>query len=96
MPKWEYCQVVWKVSSVSDAQKRELEEEGFEGLIKLEGEITVARLGYLKVLGSSDELEKIVDLENTIAQLGRDGWELVSHTQVTAPTIQVFYFKRQL
>ena len=96
MPEWEYCHVAWKVRQISDAQERELEEQGFEGLIETEEETTVARLGYLNFLGCAEKPQAIVELENTIAQLGRDGWELVSHTQITSPTaVQVFYFKRQ-
>ena len=96
MPEWEYCQVIWKVSRLSEADKRDLENHGFRGLIEVEQGQTIARLGYLKLLGSPQEPEQIVDLGKTISQLGRDGWELASHSQITAPTAEVFYFKREI
>jgi hypothetical protein len=98
MTQWEYCRVEWKVSPISsDEEKRDLQEHGFKGKI-LEGEeVTLAAFGYLKFLGSSQEPEEITNPDHAMAQLGRDGWELVSHTEITSPTeMEVFYFKRQL
>lgn len=38
----------------------------------------------------------LTDLDDTIAQLGLDGWELVSHSHVENPRIWSFSFKRPI
>lgn len=93
--QWEYCQIAWMARRASDAERLALENDGFEGLIVTEGEVHVAKLGWLSFLGSSQEAEEVVNLGDRMAQLGQDGWELISHVEVTSPTTrEVFHFKR--
>jgi hypothetical protein len=94
MPGWEYCQLLWKAGPISEAEKRELECQGLDHLIAYdEG---VAAFGFMTILGSPDDPKQIASLGDCMASLGRNGWELVSHSQVTTgATYQVFYFKRE-
>lgn len=40
------------------------------------------------------EIRDIDDVHQTIAQLGEDGWEMVSLVQIAEPDARVYYFKR--
>jgi hypothetical protein len=54
-------------------------------------------MGLLERMGSDAPAKPIRQLDSTIAQLGRDGWELVSHVQLHDPVpVQHWYFKRLL
>ncbi len=52
-----------------------------------------AKVVYLKPAGQKHRAEKVEEIYQVLAELGLDGWELVSHTQ----TISEYYtFKRAL
>ncbi|MFQ5570641.1 MAG: hypothetical protein ACE5G0_13240 [Rhodothermales bacterium] len=38
----------------------------------------------------------IEDIHRTMAELGQEGWELVSLAQISQPDARVYYFKRPL
>ena len=40
------------------------------------------------------EIRDIADVHQTIAQLGTEGWEMVSLVQISQPDARVYYFKR--
>ncbi len=44
--------------------------------------------------GPDSEIRDIDDVHQTIAQLGQDGWEMVSLVQISQPDARVYYFKR--
>jgi hypothetical protein len=102
MPQWEYCRVTWMARQITDVQQRDLQAHGFAGEIHKEadpispyGSAIIARLGRLTVFGQSSETaELFTDLDSVVARLGRDGWELVSHTSIGDNT--EFFFKRPL
>ena len=48
---------------------------------------------YLKFFSEGTPSE-INDVHESCAQLGRDGWELVTLTQISQPDSRVYYFKR--
>lgn len=40
--------------------------------------------------------EKVTDIHRKIAELGHDGWDLVTLTQISDPNARVYYFKKEL
>ncbi|MDX1521855.1 MAG: hypothetical protein R3264_09525 [Anaerolineae bacterium] len=48
---------------------------------------------YLKFFSEGSPSE-IKDVHESCAQLGREGWELVTLTQISQPDSRVYYFKR--
>ncbi len=99
MPRWEYCTLNVLTRKVSDKDRQDLEEMGLGETTFLEirsGE-TWVRIGTLIFLGSPDEAQPVPKVGVKIAELGRDGWELVSHIEVTTPTkAESYTFKRPL
>ena len=73
--------------------------------IRLPGKaVEPAKLLYL---GVSKEEERVVEIDNaehTLARLGLEGWELISHSQVSTvvdggvalPVIEVYYLGRSI
>jgi hypothetical protein len=61
-----------------------------------------AKLLYLGALEANERVEEIENAERTLAQLGLEGWELISHSQVSTvidrgtalPVLEVYYLKR--
>ena len=93
MAKWEYAVISWSASPVSDEQKENLEEAGFQGRIEqAEGGAAIAQLGGVEYLGTDDR-DQIVDLGETVARLGDEGWELITIT--AGPEATQFWFKRE-
>jgi hypothetical protein len=93
MAKWEYAVISWSASPVSDEQRESLEKAGFQGRIEeAEGGAAIAQLGGVDYLGT-DERDQIVDLRETVARLGDEGWELVTITP--GPDATQFWFKRE-
>ncbi len=43
---------------------------------------------------SDGQKTPIEDIHGTIAALGREGWEMVTLTQISNPDARVYYFKR--
>ena len=77
---------------------RELENIIERAFILCPGGMIIAMKGYLKFLGNGEEEERVSDLAEAIARLGREGWELASHSMefTGAVTQECFYFKRPL
>ena len=95
MAKWEYCVVTWTAGVVSDEQKQNLEKAGFQGRIReAEDGAAFAQLGGVDYFGS-DEQEQIVDLGETLARLGGEGWELITVTPSGGGRTQ-FWLKHQV
>lgn len=97
MERWEYCRLVWSIRKVEPDEKQALgdytilQEESAEF-----GMFAVAAFGTLRFLGSGRERQRISDVDATIAQLGEEGWELVSHTRHgDNPSSDTYYFKRR-
>jgi hypothetical protein len=40
------------------------------------------------------EVRDVEDIHQTIAQLGEEGWEMISLVQISQPDARVYYFKR--
>jgi hypothetical protein len=96
MTTWEYCRLVWSIRQVSAADQQALADYHIlqEESAAL-GPLYVAAFGTLRFLGSGQERQPITDVDSTIAQLGRAGWELVSHTRTgDSPSTDTYYFKR--
>ena len=96
MAQWEYCRLVWSIRKLEKTDQQAL---GDYEVIQEEsadmGNLLVATFGTLRFLGSGRERQRITNSDETIAQLGRDGWELVSHTLTQGnPSTDIDYFKR--
>lgn len=96
MSPWEYCRLVWSIRRLEQGDQQNLgdyailQEESAEM-----GALLVAAFGTLRVLGSGYDRQRITNADETIAQLGRDGWEMVSHTLTEGnPSTDIYYFKR--
>ncbi len=89
MARWEYCRISWEEQPevpVAQNVQKWAQEEGVSPPLRL-----------LERLGSDAPAKRITKLDATIAQLGRDGWELVSHVQLHhGAFVQHWYFKRPL
>ena len=44
----------------------------------------------------NSEVRDVEDIHQSIAQLGLEGWELVSLAQISQPDARVYYFKRPI
>ena len=72
--------------------------------IKLVGKPTEpSKRMFLGVSAEEEEVTEIDTPEHELARLGRDGWELVDHTQLFAviegsslPVMEVYYLKRAI
>jgi hypothetical protein len=70
----------------------------------LGGPTEPTRLVFLGASSEEEQVEEIDTPEHGLARLGREGWELVSHTQLLAmvdtgaavPVMEVFYLKREM
>lgn len=95
MTKWEYCQVTWTVSVITQEQKENLEKVKFQGKIEPgQGDTALAYLGTIAYLGTG-KTEAVAELGQAFARLGQEGWELVDHAETTVPNLrQQFWFKR--
>lgn len=94
--RWEYCQVTWVAKSAEEMSNIDL--EFFPGRVAQsdKGEKWIAQ-GSLRYFSAPDESEVVNALTPAIALLGQEGWELVSHIEITTPRIaQVYTFKRPL
>lgn len=94
--RWEYCRLVWSIRKVESSESKQL---GDYEIIKDEsaefGPLFVATFGTLRFLGSGRNRQRITDVDQTIAELGAAGWELVSHSRDGEnPSTDTFYFKR--
>lgn len=98
MTTWEYCRLVWSIRQISRSDQQAmadyqiLQDESAEL-----GNLYVAAFGTLRMLGSGQDRQRINDVDATIARLGREGWELVSHTRTGEnPSTDTYYFKRAI
>src|SRR5262245_54512893 len=100
MAKWEYCKIVNLSRPVTEEERQELEAQDLEFRFSVTGDTIAAHRGDLVFLQSDQldqELERIPVLNTgqKIAELGLEGWELVSHTMLLHPVgAEVFYLKR--
>jgi hypothetical protein len=100
MTKWEYCRINWTVGKVSDEDLQRAEQEGLPTRIMAETAdgTKYATGGYLFVF-SSGERRILTDIQETIRDLGLEGWELASDTITGGRDLlelEVLYFKRPL
>ncbi len=52
---------------------------------------------FLKYFDTNEhKTVKIEDPHTAIAQLGEDGWEMISITELSEPKARVYYFKRKV
>ena len=109
MTQWEYCRVTWIVRKTTEREQQQIQPNGvgfvahpsgmiLAMLVRAEvlgsGEMVLAQMGHVDFFASGEE-HRITELHSALTQLGRDEWELVSHTAVNTPIEQeVFYFKR--
>lgn len=98
MAQWEYCRLIWSIRKLDQHDQQAL---GDYEILKDEsaemGSLLVATFGTLRFLGSGRDRQRISNADETIAQLGREGWELVSHTLTEGnPSTDIYYFKRPL
>jgi hypothetical protein len=98
--KWEYCRIIWIVRQITPEEATRLRSSSFAGSV-VTGEVTgmtMSCIGYLQTLTASGGKELVIsDLAPTMAQLGLEGWELVSHGTVSVPIpADIFYFKREI
>jgi hypothetical protein len=88
------------VRQITPEEATRLQSSSFEGSV-LTGEVTgmtMSCIGYLQMLAAQGGRELVIsDLGPAMAELGLDGWELVSHTTVSVPIpADMFYFKREI
>jgi hypothetical protein len=99
MTKWEYCQIA-RNTHVLPAEER----DGLESLLQMGASATTMETGdivvsmtTLRFFGKAGSPEIQKNFGDTIARLGLEGWELVSHTEITRPTVMECYdFKRSI
>jgi len=97
MAKWEYCRLAWMTQQVSSEDAEDLRNNFLVKIIENPDVGAFVRRGTLKYIGSTKKAEVITEIDDTIAQLGLEGWELVSHMESTDHVkFQVLYFKRPL
>jgi hypothetical protein len=71
---------------------------------KLLGKPLQSKLIYLAALQEDEVVEQIDTPEHALARLGREGWELVDHTQLftmieegtALPVMEVYHLKRAM
>ncbi len=101
MTRWEYCEVSWSEFPLPTTEaKRVLARihHGSEEVVTIGDEGAVLHSGLAHVYGRG-EARPITKLPEAVAQLGREGWELVSHTfrdHRELGATEILYFKRQL
>lgn len=99
MTVWEYCQITWMQRMATEAEVAVLEANQIAVQVQrdpaIAPQVMISR-GHVDYLAEDPTHTKaITDLREAIATLGRDGWELVSHTPKELPTkVEVFFFKR--
>jgi hypothetical protein len=98
MNKWEYCQIVWAVATITKDEAEKAKEESGEGEVVINSDGTAMyKLGFLTMMKENSSPSPINDVLITINNLGREGWDLVSHTELhDRVTREKFIFKRQL
>lgn len=97
MTEWEYCHLILYTYRVAASERVDLESQGFQ--VTDSGSQMIAKKGFAFFCGSADPGKPVASLNNAIAELGREGWEMVSHNhldQGPGKRAQSFYFKRQM
>lgn len=93
---WEYCHIFWKTARISPKDRGSMEQDPSWKVITL-GDQTVVAKGLLHFCSSSDAPTTFTDLWGMLAELGSDGWEVVSHTYIPDPISgEKFLLKRPL
>lgn len=98
MSKWEYCSINWLIRQATRQEMEDLRaDESLEvGFIDIDEERVLAKAGSVHFFSTPDNDFKFTELDRTMTLLGADGWELVSHVEVTLPIRGAeFYFKRR-
>ncbi len=98
MARWEYCRISWAGhAGAPDALMGAVGAAGGQASTGLDPGQQRGPTGRLEYVGRGAAAERIIRLDDTIARLGRAGWELVSHVQLhDAGAVQHWYFKREL
>lgn len=104
MTKWEYCSITNLSEPAQPEEIEQLKASGFAGTFKDVGDETVATLILLTFFKPSPdgteanhEQKTIQNASSMVAQLGLEGWEMVSYAQLHKPMgAEVLYFKRPL
>jgi len=98
MARWEYCRISWAGHvGAPEALAGAAGEHGGRASGVLDRRPPSGHMGLLEQLGSVAAAERITQLDDTIARLGRAGWELVSHMQLHDEVlVQHWYFKWEL
>ncbi len=97
MTEWEYCHLILYTYRIADSEQTDLEGQGFQ--VAHSGSGLIAKKGFTFICGSAEPGEPVASLNNAIAGLGREGWEMVSHSHLDQgpdKKAQSFYFKRPL
>jgi hypothetical protein len=97
--KREYCSIAWLAAQPSAEDIAQIKLDGLQDHLFDRDGNTHFGGGYLRYCGPDQEPAKLPaqQLHNTIAQLGREGWELVGYAAYTqASQTQLFWFKRPL
>ncbi len=98
MARWEYCRISW-AGHVGSPEKLAgaADENNGRASEGVDSRPPHSQHGLLEQLGRGAAVERITQLDDTIARLGLAGWELVSHMQVHDEVpVQHWYFKREL
>jgi hypothetical protein len=78
MTKWEYCSVKWTEATVSKEQSEDYPDEVWRKIAEADDEVGVVS-GWILY---GEEPQNTQRLLPTLQELGKDGWEMVSHTHV--------------
>ena len=95
MIEWEYCHLILYTYRIATSERADLEGQGFQ--VTDSGSQLIAKKGFVFFCGNADPGQPVASLNNAIAELGREGWEMVSHShldQGSGKKAQSFYFKR--
>jgi hypothetical protein len=89
--RWEYCKIVWLKAQVENGDF----PSDFKGAIVSDPvhDVSAAVVGHIYYPNRRDTTTNLL---KTIARLGDDGWEMVSHSfsREKAGDTEILYFKR--
>ncbi len=93
MVRWEYCRIMVRARSGEQQVRGEVQ---VRAVGSAPGGLHAEPVGLLHRCGVDEPPLRVLVLDDTIARLGHDGWELVSHLHIQETTpAHCLYFKRQ-